>query len=169
MRPRSKESAARPIVHGTTSGAAGRVSRFRIQVEPIDPPLYPRRHFITWRTSCQPSRPSRLAPLSSVQPRLPSCCRQQPAAPRRFDTSMSCYLEPNRMMATLGRCVPMDLAVLAPFHPPSKLMVPFDFCGWPLLKDQFRLAAMEPSVRFRLALPQSAIIQDETCQGPVRG
>jgi hypothetical protein len=37
------------------------------QVEPIDPPLYSRLYFTTWRKSCQPSKPSLLKPVSDEQ------------------------------------------------------------------------------------------------------
>ena len=58
-----------------------------------------------------------------------------------------------------GRCWPLSI-------PPSQLMVPFDFWGWPLLKDQFRLAVIKSSVRFRLALPTAPIFLDETLPRP---
>ena len=42
---------------------ARRVSCFGVQGEPIDPPLYSRRHLVTWRKLCQPSKPSQLMPV----------------------------------------------------------------------------------------------------------
>src|SRR5665647_558586 len=69
------------------------------QAEPIDPPLYSRLYFTTWRKSCQPSKPSPQMPLSSERNRRPSCCCQPQAGSRRFDISESRYPEPGRTMA----------------------------------------------------------------------
>jgi hypothetical protein len=58
------------------------------QVEPIDPPLYSRLYFTTWRKSCRPSKPSLQMSLSSERNRRPSCCCQ-PQAGRDFGCELA--------------------------------------------------------------------------------